>query len=203
MGVNGGSAPTLQLSATEPHALPTPWPLGFPGDRVNPPPPCPARVGSDHSWVLLRWTWPLSSSCYLAEGSPASLQDTPGHAERVSGQDQILGNQSCPWHTSMVPGPAPSLRSSLPSLRVPLCAIPTAVPPVLPRGGLWGAQPHLWAAGRGEQGHHSLAPPSAGEERPPGQAGIARPRFRTHLGAAARPCIGSRAAPPARPSTWA
>lgn len=62
MEVNGAQHPPCHsgLSATEPHALPTQWPLR----RVNLP--LPALPGGLWlSWILLSWMWPLCSSCYL------------------------------------------------------------------------------------------------------------------------------------------
>lgn len=150
---------------------------------------------------------PFAARATCAEGSPALPRcRTPLAMLRgFWGRNKSWGTKPAPATPSMVLRPAISLRLSLPSLCVSLCAVPTAVPPW---GGLWGAQPHQAAHTsrvRGEGTGATSACPSVTliRRKPQGRTASPRPQFLTHLGAAARPCIGSRAAPPARPSTWA
>lgn len=55
MEVNGAQHPPCHagLSTIEPHALPTQWPHGFPCNRENPLPPCPALLCPGGPWPQL------------------------------------------------------------------------------------------------------------------------------------------------------
>lgn len=99
------------------------------------------------------------------------------------GREQILRNQICSCHTKRGAETCTQPETVLAiSVRPSLCRPHRGTPrpaSVLPRGGLWGAQPHEAAhtSGLRERGAgppHRLSRRHPQPEKPPGQEGIAR-----------------------------
>lgn len=138
------------------------------------PLPCPGGL-----WPQLGFTEPHVAPLQLVLPvlkGPQPCLAAGHHAQRVSGQEQILGKQTCSCHTKHAAETCTQPKIVLAiSLCPSLCRPPVLPPGWVVGGSASGGSAHLRAAGRGQRGHRSLSllhPPP--EKAPGAQGGIAR-----------------------------